>query len=54
MGAYTTIYVRALVTKEEWVAVSALDLKDAFEKVESYPYVVRVLEASYEPGGVVV
>ena len=54
MGANTTVYVRVLVTKEDWIEVSAPHLDDAIEKAEKLPGVIRVLEASYQPGGEVV
>jgi hypothetical protein len=54
MGANSTIYVRVLVSKEEWIEVSALHLDDAMERANKLPGVVRALEASYQPGGEVV
>lgn len=53
MGAETTIYCRVLVTKEVWIEVQAVTLSEAMKKAEEKFGVIRCLEASYEPGGVV-
>lgn len=53
MGAETLVYVRVLKTYDEWIEVSAMGLQDAMAQVAKMPGVVGVLEASYEPGGIV-
>lgn len=53
MGAETTIFVRVMVAHDEWIKVSAVTLKEAMEKAEELPGVVRAMEASYELGGVI-
>lgn len=52
MSARTTIYVRVLKTYDEWIEVQAVTLDEAKEEAEKLPDVARVLETSYEPGGV--
>jgi hypothetical protein len=53
MGAETTIFVRVLKSHDEWIEVQAVTLDEATEKAEKIPGVIRVMEVSYEPGGVV-
>lgn len=53
MGAETTVYCRVLVAKDEWVEVQAVTLGDAQVKASELPGVIRCLEVSYVPGGVV-
>jgi hypothetical protein len=53
MGAETTVYCKVLVAEERWIEVSAITLQEAMSKAEAQPGVIRCIEASYEPGGVV-
>lgn len=53
MGAETTVYCRVLVAHEEWRKVQAVTLSEAIIEATKLPGVIRVMEVSYEPGGVV-
>lgn len=53
MGAETTIYCRVLVAQEVWIEVQAVTLSEAMKEAEKEFGVIRCLEASYVPGGVV-
>lgn len=48
MGAGVPIYVKVLVTHEEWWRVTALDLEAAKRWSEGRPEVVKALEAHYD------
>ncbi len=48
MGAETTIHVKVLRTREEWVDISAITRTEAMEKAMCLPGVVAVLETSYD------
>ena len=53
MGAETTIYCKVMVAKYEWITLNAVTLDEAIKKAESMPNVIKCLEASYIPGGVI-
>lgn len=52
MSANRPFYVRVLKTYDEWIEVQAITMDEAGEEAMRQPGVARVLEISYEPGGV--
>lgn len=49
MGAEVPVWCRVLVTQEKWIQVSAVTRHEAEREALTWPGIIAVLEASYEP-----